>query len=649
MMFPYGRLSDIYNYINKHDYVSSDRLASKFHVTDRTIRGDIQEMNGILSSHGAAIKLKRKFGYYIEITDPLIYEKFKEGMETIGSDSMELDSSQDRIRYILSMLLFASDYISLEQIMDTVYISKNTLSNYIKTIRRILDKYNLEYITKPNSGIKIIGTEDDKRRCIMAHVITSDNDSYITGFTKEERLLFQNVDLDYLKQITLEELKKRNIDISDYNLKNLIIHLALMITRVKSNHYMTIGDIETDYSIMAIISSLCEQIESHFDIAVSKGEKFYMYLHMVTNTHMDATDIDDEWLKRSILESLEIIYRNYSFDLRTDEVLLTNLFRHMKSIFTSKSFGLNIRNPLLNTIKNNYSLAFEISLTAFSQVFDTPPFTLNEEDAGYIAVHICAAMEIFISKGLKKKNVILVCGNGPAALRMLEARLGMSFEGQINIVSTISYNEYMNLEKEGLKDVDCAISTSPLNDGRLPCITVDFALKNKDIESIARFLSTIDVSEKEKKSGFFEKDLFFRLKRVTNKNELLTMLCHSLEKEGIVEEDFIFSVLEREKLGSTNMNELFALAHPMSLCAKDTKVAVALLEEPLVWSQDEWGQEETVQIVFLLAIKQEMQKDLVHLYDSMIEIVNNSKLQQRLISCESFEKFITEFHGILPV
>jgi lichenan operon transcriptional antiterminator len=85
----------------------------------------------------------------------------------------------------------------------------------------------------------------------------------------------------------------------------------------------------------------------------------------------------------------------------------------------------------------------------------------------------------------------------------------------------------------------------------------------------------------------------------------------------------------------------------MSLCAKDTKVAVAILEEPLVWNHNKWEQAETVQIVFLLAIKQEMQKDLVHLYDSMIEIVNNSKLQQWLISSESFEKFISEFHAIL--
>lgn len=205
-MFPYGRLNEILNYIEKHDYVSSDRVAGKFHVTPRTIRGDIKEINKVLNTHGASIKLKRKFGYYIDVTDPPAYGQFKESLEAASADTMELESSHDRIRYILSTLLFAADYISPDQIMETVFISKYTLNNYLKTIKRILDRYDLECISKLSSGIKIIGKEEDKRRCIMAHVITSDNDIYITGFTRDERLLFQEVNLDDLKQITLDVL-----------------------------------------------------------------------------------------------------------------------------------------------------------------------------------------------------------------------------------------------------------------------------------------------------------------------------------------------------------------------------------------------------------------------------------------------------------
>lgn len=638
-MFPYGRLEAIFDYIKKHDYVSTERLVAKYNVTDRTIRNDIQEINSVLEKNGAVIKLKRKYGYYIEVLEHSLYESFLMEIEEKSTDQMELESSQDRIRYILNILLFANEYMSFNDIMDKVYISKNTLSNYIRTIKKILDKYHLEYISKQNAGIKIIGSEDDKRRCIMENVITCDFDTYITGFTKEERTLFSGIDLDYLKRITLYELKRRNIETSDYNLKNLIIHLALMIARVKNNNYMNAVDIETDHSIMCIIDSLCKEIEEHYDIAVSRGEKIYMYLHLVANTHMEAAYIDDEWLRDSIDKMLGLIYDNYKFDIRSDKVLLENLFRHLKSIFTSKSFGLNIRNPLLNTIKNNYPLAFEITLTAASKVFVTDPFTLNEEDVGYVAVHIGAAIEILFSKKMEKKSVILVCGSGQATTRMLQAKVNMYFQDKISIVKTASYNEYMNMSEEDLQGIDFAISTVMLNTGKLPQVTVDFALKNRDLELISRFLSKMNLDGEGDKSQFFHEDLFVKMEQAASKEELLNLLFQMLKDKDIVDEFFIDSVYEREKLGKTNMNDIFALAHPMRLCAKDTKVAVAVLNQPVVWNEDDAGNKETVQIVFLLAIKQGVQKDIEQLYDSMIEIVNDTKLQQKILNAGDFEEF----------
>lgn len=635
-MFQYGRLNEIFHYIKKHDYISSERLASRFDVTERTIRNDIQEINLVLLENGAVIKLKRKYGYYIEITEDRLFGQFLEELEKENKSNMELETSKDRIRYILSLLLESDDYISLNEIMDKVFISKNTLNNYIKTIKKIIEKYHLEYIAKPNVGIKLIGTEDNKRKCIMDHVITYDFDNYITGFTKEERALFIGIDLDYLKEITLSQLKRRNIETSDYNIKNLIIHLALMISRVKQNNYINLLDIETDYSIMGIVESLCKDVEQYYDIIISKGEKIYIYLHFVANTHMEAADIDDEWLERSVQNILDIIYENYSFDLRDDEILTGDLFRHMKSIFINKSFGLNIRNPLINTIKNNYPLAFEITLTAISKVFTKQPFVLNEEDVGYVSVHIGAAIERYFAKRLEKKNVILVCGSGQATIRMLEARLNLYFSDKINIVRCISYNDYNNYRGKDFNRIDFVISTVPLESKIVPSITVNFALKNKDVESISRFINRINVKKEQKESAFFDEELFFRFHEVSNKESLIRILCDKLKEKGIVEDEFIDSVLEREELGNTNMNDVFALAHPMKLCARETKVAVAILDQPILW-----GKEETVKIVFLLAIKQGVQKDIEHLYDSFIKIVNDSKLQQKIIHSKDYNDFIS--------
>ena len=63
------------------------------------------------------------------------------------------------------------------------------------------------------------------------------------------------------------------------------------------------------------------------------------------NTHLDTTYVDDENLHDSIKQMLEIIYTDFNFDLRHDEILYSDLFRHLKSIFTSKLYDLNSNNP----------------------------------------------------------------------------------------------------------------------------------------------------------------------------------------------------------------------------------------------------------------------------------------------------------------
>ena len=48
VVFPYNRLNEIFDYVRQDNIISANRLASLLHVTDRTIRSDIQIINEIL-------------------------------------------------------------------------------------------------------------------------------------------------------------------------------------------------------------------------------------------------------------------------------------------------------------------------------------------------------------------------------------------------------------------------------------------------------------------------------------------------------------------------------------------------------------------------------------------------------------------------
>lgn len=628
-MFSSSRLEEIFIQISKNEFTTIKELTNSFHVTDRTIRTDIQAINLEIAKYECEILLKRKSGYYLMSYNK---DKFKELQNQIEKQTnvLTFNSLDDRIKYILQKLLYSQDYVILDDLANEVFVSRNTLQNYIKPIKETLETYNLIYVSKPNLGVKVFGNEKDKRECLLNEILCKDTPTYIIGFTKEEQMLFRDIDLFEIQTLVNQLLNKHDIHASDYDRKNLIMHCALMISRVKTENYIPFDvqfPIQDD--IYELIEQLCIQLENKFDIQITSGEKQYIYLHIASNTHMNIYSVNTVKLQNQITKLLEVIYEEYNFDLRQDAILKKDLFNHFSSILSSKNIYMNKKNPLLNTIKTNFPLPFEITLTSTAKVFSE---ALTEDEIGYISLHIGAAIERCFTSMYQKKRVVLVCGSGIATTRMLEARLQTFFNSKIVIVNKISYAEFMHYD---FANIDFVISTIPIQSDNIPVEIVDFTLKNTDIEKISKRLSHMD-----KKANFvtkfFDKQLFLHKSNAVTKEDVLKELAHLLENQNIVSDTFIHSVLKRESIACTNLNDIFAIPHPMESCSNETKVAVAILDQSVEWND----KHEEVQIIFMISIKQGEQKQFEHLYDLFIEIVGNTKLQQDIVHSNSFEEFL---------
>lgn len=628
-MFSSSRLEEIFIQISKNEFTTIKELTNSFHVTDRTIRTDIQAINLEIAKYECEILLKRKSGCYLMSYNK---DKFKELQNQIEKQTnvLTFNSLDDRIKYILQKLLYSQDYVILDDLANEVFVSRNTLQNYIKPIKETLETYNLIYVSKPNLGVKVFGNEKDKRECLLNEILCKDTPTYIIGFTKEEQMLFRDIDLFEIQTLVNQLLNKHDIHASDYDRKNLIMHCALMISRVKTENYIPFDvqfPIQDD--IYELIEQLCIQLENKFDIQITSGEKQYIYLHIASNTHMNIYSVNTVKLQNQITKLLEVIYEEYNFDLRQDAILKKDLFNHFSSILSSKNIYMNKKNPLLNTIKTNFPLPFEITLTSTAKVFSE---ALTEDEIGYISLHIGAAIERCFTSMYQKKRVVLVCGSGIATTRMLEARLQTFFNSKIVIVNKISYAEFMHYD---FANIDFVISTIPIQSDNIPVEIVDFTLKNTDIEKISKRLSHMD-----KKANFvtkfFDKQLFLHKSNAVTKEDVLKELAHLLENQNIVSDTFIHSVLKRESIACTNLNDIFAIPHPMEACSNETKVAVAILDQSVEWND----KHEEVQIIFMISIKQGEQKQFEHLYDLFIEIVGNTKLQQDIVHSNSFEEFL---------
>ena len=624
------RLKEILQLLLHPPLYTADQLAQRFGVTVRTIRSDIQALNRLIQ--GASIHLRRGKGYELVVLDPERFENWRK-QATSPDWTLTLDSMEDRQRYLLSVLLIEPSWQDPDDLADMIYVSRNTIQSYLRNIRTICSGHGLSFESRGQQGVRITGPEDKRRDCLCQEVLDRNLTDYVTGFSPLEKRLFEHTDLDRLSRILYSQLQNAQLSCSDYALKNLVLHAALMIERIQAGGILSPRQAPTmlPAEVTLAAETICREISGMEDLEIPESERDSMSLHIALNTRLSGVS-ESEDLRQAVQKLLDHIWTVWRFDLRNDPVLPKDLYNHLFSIFRARRSQQHHPNPLLNTIRNSFPLAYDISLDAVSHVFQEP--ALSEDEVGYISLHIGAAVERCYAGQLKPARVWLICGSGMATSRMLEARLKSYFQTKLDILGTLSYQQYLNNPEEQLSEADFLISTVPLPDCGIPFVEVDFSLTRDNAESVARMLSPVR-KQPDGPARFFQEDLFVRFDKPVTKEQVLDELCTRLTTAGIAGPDLRESVRKREEISHTNLNEIFAIPHPMTPEASRTRAAVALLDHPVIWND----KGSAVQIVFLLAFCKGEQQSIERLYDYLLEIVQSVPLQQSILKAGTFEEF----------
>ena len=641
-MFGNKRLDKTFETIRRSDYTPAELLAKTSDVTERTVRSDISKINQVLEEHGASIAMKRERGYHLVVEDRSSYEAFLSQSLHSNREQPDLSDVDDRIRFLLRALLESSAYISYDELAGMVFVGENTLQGYVRQLRDMLSPYDLVLMNKPGLGAKVIGMESDKRRCYVDKVIVRNSKAYVKGFTSYERHLFPNLDLDRIENIVSEYLSQADVITADYGFKNFLIHVALMVDRIESGHVIestvieSTGELDSTGRTALLVNELCNRLESEYQIRINDAERDYLHLHLLANTGLAASDADDRLFQADITKMLQAIWENYGFDLRDDMVLRKNLLQHLSFTFGARDFKIIKRNPMLNTIKTNFPLAFEIALTSTNKVFDTDPYRLTEDEVGYVALHLGASIERRSDEPKGQYRVLVVCGSGRSISQMLKSRVESLFGDKVQVMGVLSYHELSDLPEDALSEIDFVISTVPLEGFPIPSVLVDFTLGPADAEKVSRAICALDESRESDIDRFFDPRLFLRPKEPLTKNEVLDQLAGLLESTGYVDETFLPLVMKREGLSSTGMSPSFVIPHSMKPVSRRTMVAVAILPKAIYWDKNS----PEARIVFLLAAKVGDRTNIEGLYDLLIDITNSRRNQQSIIAAKDFDGFI---------
>lgn len=622
--------------------VTGEYLCNTLGVSSRTIRSDIKELNYILRDKGAAIISEKSRGYRLEVSSKKTFNRFLDDnkVENTSNISTAIGRAEYIIRRLLINDLKGIDGITQIELADELYVSLSSLKNDIKLAKSTLENFNMDIEKIGNRGIKIIGSEEDIRYCIVRYVLN--NNEKVIEYLLKDILSKDNTSIDYILRSNICKFSFRLSDVAYSDIKS---HLIIMLIRNYQNKNVLYDEEVRDKlkreDKINIARSICDDIKHKFKINLIEDEILYVTKHIIAGSYIATNNEIEEYSleeKNSIvIQILTSINKIFNIDFTNDSTLVKFLAHHLKASINRAKYGIKVKNSMLSVIKNNYPFALELALLANDIIKEETGFSLTEDDIGFIALHFAAAVERKNEKkGSTMKNIIIVCTTGVGTSLLLKVKLKSYFKNRINIINTIPWYE---LDDDALEKADLIISTVDLDVDLDKVMYIKSLLDNEEIKMIEEKLDN-NIDNTNGLVSKLKEDLYFKDVTFADRNSLLDFMTKELIERGYINEDVRERIFKREELASTEIGALVAIPHDMSDGIRDSFIAVAVLKKGITWSQEQ------VQLVFLIGMavkdKYQWKNCLEYLYKNIIDI----EVVKGIIDCNDFDglnKIISKF------
>ena len=115
---------------------------------------------------------------------------------------------------------------------------------------------------------------------------------------------------------------------------------------------------------------------------------------------------------------LKKIHEAFNFDFTKDLELRMALAQHLMPLRIRMKFDMKMKNPMLDKIKERFSLAYTMAKYASTVFYKYYNKKLSEDEIGYIAINLALAIERQ-KKDINRKTVLLVCSSGKGSAELL--------------------------------------------------------------------------------------------------------------------------------------------------------------------------------------------------------------------------------------
>lgn len=648
-----------YLYENSDDYLSSKLIGDHINVSDRTARKYIHNIKQLLPEYGAMIETKKGYGFKLNVTNVIKFNHIFEELSSkrrSASDVFAITEAKDRERFILNKIFLENQLLTVDEYAVELFVSKSTIMHVLQNIRSFFSQFDLTLHNNVNEGVSVEGPEIEKRRFILNYFFGTKQIDYFMDFNNEH-LEDLDFSIETLFIIVLEECRNALIQLSDYVMQNLVLHLALAIIRIKAGK--TIESFRSNQSLdmsyeIEIANRIVKRVEATADINFPSDEAKYIALHLKSKSNQNKSEqpsTSETELQKQIIDVLSQIEAHSEMQFSMDTMLLMGLEAHFEPLITRLKMDIPLKNPLYEEVYEKYAPVFNETKRYFSQMPLLFDYKIDNHEWAYITLHMLASVERF--RQSQRLKVIVICSTGLGSAQMLRNRLENEFGQSIQIVDVISYYQ---MSESQLKDVNLVVSTIDISVSffSIPVVRVSVFLNDSDIAQINHYIKDHSQTNVPNTKELIAENHALRLFETYFSEERYMVIDKPVTRETLLPElisrltdcqtpsqisEFINHIELRERFGSLAFSDSIAFPHPSIPLGVHSEVAVAIVPEGVAWDDDH----PDVKFVILMSPSKVTNKGLAQVTDYFVELVSNEAYQSMLLEDPSFEHFKEKF------
>ncbi|MFV0555626.1 MAG: BglG family transcription antiterminator [Lactovum sp.] len=616
--YPYFKVDEmnslllkILNSLSESQYTSSKVIAKNIGKSDRTIREKLKELDEILSFYGAHIEIKKAHGFRLFVDDSELFHQL-DLEETFESDSI--------MKKLIQKFLENNHYQKAEDLAEQLFISRSTLTKYLNEFRVYLKQYSLSLKVKPRYGLKLSGSEFNKRRFIASNF--AQNYQLNLNSLEKKSHSYQQIYRIVFNIVVSEVSQSKETQMSDVILKNLSSHISVAVLRIYNHSLIDLNSellmIDEKDHYYQLIVRIIEKVSKRLELKIPSEEFNYIVMQFVSKKVITKDQKESIPLQINQLIDLILlkILEERKLDLRDDLDLRTMLGLHIVPLLIRLQLGSYLKNPILSEVKIACVEGYNLAVIASEIIEDYTKKRLHDHEISYLAMHFDVSLNRKQSE-VYLKNILIVCSTGRASGQLLKQKFQQHFSQYLNKIDVCDIHELSRYEAR--LHYDFIFTTVPFErKTNAPAFEFEFFLDQKSVNNIKSILSNkVGVFQI---MDVFQKSLFFVDSGLETKNKILHGLITKVIKEKNLPEEFRSFVFNREDFSSTDILPMMAIPHPNQLISNESFVACLILEKPVDWGNHE------VSLVFLLSLAKKDSEKYSFIYDYLLKLANHEEM-----------------------